>query len=260
MKEEKIVLQFKSDKFKKLLARIGDLGKINPMVKIKIDKDNILMYSRAGTNTVIQAFKSAIYDTSEFITINDDFEKCALIQEESLDFIVLECATFINNCTIMLKDDSDIMCKLTIDPIYGYARKMTLSNGIVELNFVSGDYTLIKNITKEEIETKFDVELADFSFSMVAEKLNDIRKFSVINKSETINIKVKKGKVTFSETKWKMVVAEVDYDDCQYVLNKKLLKSIEKEENITLYMFPTYILIKQNNVNIIIGFEIDEFN
>ena len=59
----KLNIQIKSDNFPTLLEKLEDLAKISDTIKLKIDSDNILMYSIVG-ETILLAFKSYLIDTN----------------------------------------------------------------------------------------------------------------------------------------------------------------------------------------------------
>ena len=53
----KLNIQINSDNFSDLLTKLEDLAKISDTIKLKVDSDNILMYSIVG-ETILLAFKS----------------------------------------------------------------------------------------------------------------------------------------------------------------------------------------------------------
>ena len=53
----KLNIQIKPDKFSDFLDKLVDLAKISDTIKLKIDSENILMYSIVG-DTILLAFKS----------------------------------------------------------------------------------------------------------------------------------------------------------------------------------------------------------
>ena len=54
----KLTIQLKRDKFDDFLTKLEDLSKISDTIKLKIDSENILMYSIVG-ETILLAFKKA---------------------------------------------------------------------------------------------------------------------------------------------------------------------------------------------------------
>jgi hypothetical protein len=66
----KIKFQIKSDKISEFISKLEELTKIEDTIKLKIDSENILMYSILGGNIML-AFKNYLLDTDEFLTNND---------------------------------------------------------------------------------------------------------------------------------------------------------------------------------------------
>ena len=63
----------KQDKFSELLTKLEDLAKISDTIKLKIDSENILMYSIVG-ETILLAFKSYLVETNDFFDFKEDIE------------------------------------------------------------------------------------------------------------------------------------------------------------------------------------------
>lgn len=230
-----------------ILKCIADLSKINPMVKVKLDEEDVLFYSRAGTDMTIPAFKSFQYPLADFIKVDDP---------QILDFIVLNGGNFVKNCALFLDKDEDIIGKLTYSPSAKVANQIYLSNGKLNFNFISGDYTQIKDITKTQIAERMDPNLSNFSFTMSGDTFSEIKKLVNLNKSEVINIRTKKGKLEFYDKRWSLKVADVDVADDLWTFNNKYLKSIDPSDEIKINMFDQFLLIKENNINLMIGLEL----
>ena len=54
-----------SEKFEDFINKLSDLTSIDDTIKLKIDNDNILMYSMLGGNVML-AFKNYLVDKSEY--------------------------------------------------------------------------------------------------------------------------------------------------------------------------------------------------
>jgi hypothetical protein len=68
----KLTIQLKRDKFEDFLTKLEDLSKISDTIKLKIDSENILMYSIVG-ETILLAFKSYLVDTKDYFEMKEDF-------------------------------------------------------------------------------------------------------------------------------------------------------------------------------------------
>lgn len=239
--------EFVRKNFEEILKCIADLSRINPMIKIKMDEEDVLFYSRAGNDMTIPAFKSFLYPLDKFITT---------AEPKILDFIVLNGSNFVKNNLLFLDKDNAINGKLLHHNNAKVAAQMLLSNGKLNFNFISGDYTQIKDITKQQIEERMDPSLSNFSFTLDGDTFNEIKKLVNLNKSEVINIRVKNGKLEFYDKRWSLKVADVTVDDDMWTFNNKYLKSIDPSEEIKINMFDQFLLIKDNNVNLMIGLEL----
>lgn len=243
---------FNIKNFSEIMSCINDLYKINPMIKCKLDSETALFYSRAGTNETIPAFKSFTYDIKDFITADEYL---------NLDFIVLNGSNFVKNCLLLDKKDVEIGGKFLYNDKAKVASQLYLSNGKLNLNFISGDYTQIKDITKEQIETRMDPSLCNFSFDVTGEQFKEIKKLVQLNKSEIINLRTKKGKIQFYDKRWSIDVGHADVDDEIWTFNNKYLKSISSDEetgDIKIHMFDQFLLIKESNTHLLIGLELSD--
>lgn len=257
-KPSEFKFQFNGQYLKEILDCVADLAKINPMVKIKLDPETALFYSRAGTDHTIPAFKSFSYPLTNFIKTDEDITQ--------MDFIVLNGGNFVKNCLLMEKSP-EVHGKLLYNEKAKVASSLYVTNGSLTLNFVSGDYTQIKDITKEQIETRMDPALANFCFTVTGEQFKEIKKLVTLNKSETIGLRAKNGKLEFYDKRWSVKVGAVKMSDGTEVqdeiwtFNNKYLKSISPDEttgDININMFDQFLLIKEGNTHLMIGLELTD--
>ena len=245
---------FNTKYLKEILDCITDLSKINPMIKIKLDKETALFYSRAGTDATIPAFKSFSFDINKFIIVNNE-------EYENIDFIILNGSNFVKNCLLLEKSEL-VEGKMVYNEKQKVASQLYITNGSIKFNFVSGDYTQIKDITKEQIETRMDPTLSNFSFIVTGNQFKDIKKLTTLNKSETISLRVKSNKLEFYDKRWSINLGKVEVDDDIWTFNNKYLKSISPDEetgDITINMFDLFLLIKEGNTHLMIGLELTDF-
>ena len=85
----KLTIQLKRDKFDDFLTKLEDLSKISDTIKLKIDSENILMYSIVG-ETILLAFKSYLVDTKDYFEMKEDLEN-------TLDMIISVAKRFVKN-------------------------------------------------------------------------------------------------------------------------------------------------------------------
>ena len=74
-----------------------------------------------------------------------------------------------------------------------------------------------------------------------------------------INVNLNNGKVIFSENAaWEMDICEIEKKDGSIILNKRFLKCInDTNEEIEFSMFDTFILIQDEDSNIMLSYEQD---
>jgi len=183
---------------------LKDLSRIDQTVKMKLDSDEILFYSRKGVGLNIHAFKSYIIPTEKLFITTEDIP--------NLDFIIINCKKFISNLSIYLTKDK---VKGTLQYNEGNinAHIMSLNDGRLKLKFITGDYRDIKDISKYDIRTKMDPELANTKFTLTFDQLTEIQKLSKLNNSEITTIKIKDTKLYFTEPTWTYGICELDEED-----------------------------------------------
>ncbi len=244
--------KFNKTKYNEIMDCIIDLYKINPMIKVKLDGETALFYSRAGTDATIPAFKSFTYDITDFIEADE---------YKTMDFIILNGSNFVKNALLLNKKDLDINGKFLYNEKAKVASQIYISNDKLNLNFISGDYTQIKDITKEQIEARMNPEDSNFNFTVTGEQFKEIKKLVQLNKSEVINLRAKKNKIQFYDKRWSLDVAVVKTEDEIWTFNNKYLKSISPDEetgDIKIHMFDQFLLIKEGNTHLLIGLELSD--
>jgi len=240
--------EFNRANLKEIITVLKDLTRIDQMIKMKIDKEHVLFYSRAGKDNFIHGFKSFMYPVEEFITADEPI---------IMDFIVLNGGNFVKNLELYLAKETPIHGRLAYKDKDKIAGMMYITDGKLKFNFVTGDYRQIKDISKQDVENKMNPDLANFSFTMTGDEFSDIKKLSALNKSETISMRVKKGKLEFFDTRWSVHVADLPtVEDEIWTFNNKYLKSITPSDHITIHMFDQFLLFKEDNVALMIGLEL----
>ena len=63
----KLNLKLNKDNFVNLISKLQDLTNIEDVIKLKIDKDNILLYSLLANDVSVLALKSYTLNTDEYI-------------------------------------------------------------------------------------------------------------------------------------------------------------------------------------------------
>ena len=251
----KISLKIKKDKFVDFIQKLNELSNIDDVLKLKITKEKILMYSVVSTtddNTgSILAMKYYNLDTSDYIDGIDDKE---------YQFILISTNKFIKNLKIM-NLDYDIKMDFNFREVENdicQVRTCQFINNKLKLTYIGGEDSKIKDITYENIESRFNPSKAKARFHVSIEDLTSIKKLCSINSEERIfNIHIKNGLVTLFETgKWEIEVDNITAKNNQLYFTKKYLSNISMEnDNIEFLLFETFIVIKDDISSLLCAFE-----
>lgn len=242
--------EFNRINLESIIAALKDLSKIDPMIKMKMDKDDVLFYSKAGKDNTIHALKSFKFPVRDFI-IADEYIV--------MDYIMLNGPNFVKNLELFLTKDTEIMGKMTYRDKDKIASMFYITNGKLKFNFITGDYRQIKDITKNDIENKMDPENANFTFTMSNEQFTEIKKLTALNKAETISLRVKKGKLEFFDKRWSSHIMDLPtVEDETWTFTNKYLKSITPSDEIKIHMFDQFLLFREDNIALMIGLELSE--
>lgn len=246
----KLSFNLKLDKFDHFIQMVDDLSKISDIIKIKIDKDDILMYSMVGDSAIL-AFKSFLINTDQYFDLEE---------VDQLDLIVPGSKKFVKSLSLIKKSDKikiDITYRRNDDGI-NIARFFEIKNGKFKLSQSCGEESEIRNIPKEALEQKLSLKNKKWSFSISKENFDDIRKLSNINsENKILSISVDgDGKVLLSEvSSWELEVDEVTVSNKNLMINKSYLSNIDNKSDISFHIFESFILIKDDISNLMVSFE-----
>lgn len=141
----KLNILFNTEKFEDFLYKLEDLSKIGDVIKIKIDTENIFMYSIVG-ETVLLALKSYLLKTDEYISFKEkDFEDISTI-----DIISINSKKLIKNLFFM-KTSSKIQMELSYkknDDKF-QIRSAQFKGEKIKLAIQCGEDSEIRDITKK---------------------------------------------------------------------------------------------------------------
>lgn len=244
----------KQDKFSELLTKLEDLAKISDTIKLKIDSENILMYSIVG-ETILLAFKSYLVETNDFFDFKEDIEN-------TLDLVISGSKRFVKNLSFIKTSDK---IAVSIDYRKGdddadNARFVQIKNGKLKVAIQAGEQSEIRDISKSVLAKRIDLKNSKWSFKISNSEFQDIKKLSSINSDgKIIHLNIDSKKVILSETSvWEYEVDEVDITDRHLMFNKTFLPSIsDKDDYINFYVFDTFVLTKDSESHLMISFEQD---
>lgn len=252
---DKIKFKINSDKFVDFISKLDDLTKIEDTIKLKIDNDNILMYSMMSSGQTMLAFKNYLVKTREYLEYGDDLEY-------SIDIIIVNAKKFVKNLNF-IKDSEKITFEISYkespdDDTIMNGRSLQVVGGKLKVNWIAGEHYEMRDINKVALAQRLNLKSRKWSFNINKSEFSDIRKLSSINSERIINIGVLNGKVTLSErASWELEIESIDDRSASLMLNKKFLSCINEMDNIEFSIFETFMLVKDDNSNLMLSFEQD---
>lgn len=252
----KLSIIFNKSKFSDFVSKMKDLTNIEDTIKIKIEKDNILMYSTLANDVSVLALKSYLLKTSDYI---DNFDS-----EFTFDYIITSAPKIVKNLGFFNTDapvKMEIIYKeLPEDDMIMHVRSGQFSNGKLKISCVGGEQFKIRDINSAVLESRLNPKNAKWSFQVSQSDFLDIKKLASINSEDrTMLINVLANKVTVSEpSKWEIEIDEIDYKNTTLTFLKKYLSNINADNSVIKFdMFDTFILVKDENSNLMMSFEQD---
>jgi hypothetical protein len=254
---QKLKILLEQSNFDDLLSKIKDLTKISDTIKIKIDNDSIFMYAMIGSESIVLAFKSYEIPTKDYLLIKEELT-------HTINIIITSAKRFVKNMSFIKKDhkiEMMIIHKAENDN-NSEARSVQIKNDKFKLNIETGETSEIKEITKEQLNKRLDLKNKNWSFRIKNSDFNDIKSLSTINSDDTrriLNINIEDYKVFISETNlWEIEIDYITEENKQLSINKKFLSSInDGGKDIDAHVFETFILIKDDESQLMISFEQD---
>jgi hypothetical protein len=243
-----------SDKFEDFINKLSDLTTIDDTIKLKIDNDNILMYSMLGGNVML-AFKNYLIDKSDYLKSDE--------LEFTYDVIIANSKKFVKNLGFIKSSDKitiELNCKESPeDETIMNTRSIQVVGGKLKVNWLAGERYEMKDINKTVLSQRLDTKNRKWSFKLENQDFLDVKKLSSINSDKIINISVQSGKVVLSETSaWELEIGEIEDRNANLIFNKRFLNCINDILNsIEFSMFETFILIKDENSNLMLSYEQD---
>jgi len=253
---DKVKFKINSDKFVDFISKLDDLTKIEDTIKLKIDNDNILMYSMMSSGQTMLAFKNYLVNTREYLEYGDDLEY-------SIDIIIANAKKFVKNLNF-IKDSEKITFEISYkespdDDTIMNGRSLQIVGGKLKVNWIAGEHYEMRDINKGALSQRLNLKNRKWFFNINKSEFSDVKKLSSINSERIINISVLSGKVTLSErASWELGIESIDDDrSASLMLNKKFLSCINEMDNIEFSIFETFMLVRDDNSNLMLSFEQD---
>lgn len=244
---------FNKDKFEDFIRKLDDLSKISNTVKLKIDNDDILMYTVLG-DSAIYAFKNYTLNTSDYLVLKDDLECTFDLILDDIKKVVKNFKFF--NCDSHIK--SSLSYKESgVDNVM-YVRTLKLNDNRFSTNHIGSEPFKIRDISKTNLNIILDERKVAWSFDISKEDFMDIKKLASINNEEKIISIYKDGNdLKFGESsKWDLKVGEISEEHGDIIFIKKYLNSVNIDKDImTFKVFPSFLLYVGEDTNLMMAFE-----
>jgi len=253
----KLTLEFNNKNFEEFNQRLKDLYNIDDTIKIKINSDKILMYSTISNETAVLALKTFSFDTKKFI---NNFE-----EDFTLDFIITQSNKLIKSinffdtskpikCEVIYKESTESSDNMLV-------RSAQFSSGRLKITTIGGESHKIRDLNQLLLDKRLDIKNSIWSFKIDVNDFIDVKRLSSINSDDKIiDINVNDGIVKVSELgKWELEIDNIP-NSKNYNISflKKYLSNINiNDSQIYFYIFDTFILVKDDNSNLMLSYEQD---
>lgn len=236
-----------------LLDKVHDLSTIDDEVLLKINKGNLLLYAIVGEKMNVNAFKSFIFKVEEIFTFDD-------ILEKEIRFIIQNASKFENTLKNYLDFNEELECEIFMNDDT-YADNLQIKNSKLKLSVGGGDPRgMNTTIDVEKIKNTMNKDNIDFKFVLDKGSYAKIKKIASLVKDEDCDIltlTINENKLSIGEGYWDIQICEVKHENLSITFPKKYFKSITfTEEEINVYVFDTFLLIDNQNTNLLIALEL----
>lgn len=252
---EKLNIIFKPDKFIDIVSKLDDLTRISDTLKLKIDSEDILIYSIMGTENMVMAFKGYTLKTSDYINIESI--------DYTLNIIITSAKKFVKNLAF-IKTTEKILMEVNHRPDdsgdSSDTRLAIIKNAKFKIQIQTGENSEIRDLNKTMLSQRMNLKNKLWSFKTSNSDFSDVKKLSSINSDDSrkvLHLDIKDKKVVLSEVSlWELEVDEVEEENKHLIFNKGYLSSInDNGGDIHFHVFETFILIKDEISNLMISFE-----
>jgi hypothetical protein len=240
-----------------LLDKIHDLITIDDEILLKVDSKNLLLYVIVGEKMNVNAFKSFIFKTEEIFTFEEDLTN-------EMRFIITNGGKFESSLRNYIDFKEDLECEFFMSDDT-YSDNLKLRNGKTpkdskyNLSITGGHpLGLNTNIDVEKIKKTMNKDNIDFKFILDKNTYSKIKKSaSIDNENDILTLNISDKSLSIGEGWWDTKVCDIEHEDLSITFPKKYFKSINFTENdINIYVFDTFLLVDNQNTNLLIALEL----
>ena len=253
-------VKLKSDykRIQSLISVLRDLDKVNSMVRFKLFKDKIMLYSTAKNDLgAVLAIKSYIHDISDFFDVVE--------MDEDIDYILDDCKKFIKNLCFF-RPDANIKGKFTIRKTgdVTYVNPLSMSDGRFSFDSNGVELRHMRDITYETLMELFDKNPQHWKVKLNSVDFEDVISACRINdgdEDKIVSFIKKDDKFIATESLvWKLDIGEVtnleNNEDTTLTFHKKYLYALKKYgEELEFIVYGNFFLFKNGNQYYMIAYE-----
>lgn len=238
---------------KNFIDKIKDLVNINEEVLLKIEQDNILMYSLVGEKTNVNAFKSFIMKTSDLFSLKEKLER-------QIRYIIPNGKKFDSNFRNFLDYNEELECMFFMND-EEYIDNFLIKNKFLKLNIIGGDPRGINvDIDIDQVKSAIDKNNSSFKFVLTKSIFDKIKKMSRIElENDILYLNIKENKMTIGETVWELNVCDIKENDTSITFPKKYFNSLnfpDDKDEVEIFIFDTFLLVDNENVSLLVALEL----
>lgn len=251
MPDKIITLNIDENKIKDFLSYIKELSSIDPTIILNIQDDITILYSFVGNSiNDIHAFKTVIFNTG------DIFNKSREIQNKII-FIIKDGKKFARNIQNFTDYEEGIKLKMSYNTEDSYSNYLSINNSKLRLKEISGDPILMsKEIKKDDIEYLTSKDKSIFNFNISEMDFKKIKSMSNVDTTNDIlNIIINNNELFIGENKWEIKICNIEKSDLNVSFPKKYFKNLKFTDNTKIYVYENYILVSDNNTDLMIVLE-----
>lgn len=253
IKAENIIYTIKSEKLTELIAKMIDLTRINTEITFKFSNEVLFIFSSAGANNNIHAFKSYVFK------IKDLFEKVNTEFDGEIIFILSDAKKVSQSLRFYQKFSDNIELKLSYNDD-NMCTRIVFKNDKLKDDIAGDRKSSVKmNVDIDQISEAMNTDLADYSFTINKGDFDILKSKSSLEKeNEIYYLNVKDKKLYLGENKSTIYIDDVDYEDSTISFPKKYFNTLnfEKSDSIKIWVFETFILALSETTNLLITIEL----
>ena len=233
---------------------LKELVKIDSMIYFNFTtKNEVLIYSLAGTKQVIYSIKSYLYKISELFSVaNKPIDK-------ELKLIVKDGQKFIKNLSSFIDypDNYNLEFFINEDDII---ENVVIKNSKLKMNFIGTEPSICNNIINlDDVIAMLDISTSLLTLKLFKQDFDKIKKLSLIDKVEdkSYRLEVVDNKIYIKESGWSLMVGEGDYPEQAFNIPAKYFNNINfVAEDVVIYFFDNFLLVQNNTTNFVIALEV----